>query len=212
MDKMMQTTFERNKQMLIDVLSGTNVEICAERHHISKTGVTGAIRSVLENLKEHTEYALEVSAVMDFLYENKETILRYLNEPIPTVPLTPYAKAILQEAFGRFYSRVPKQVAEQWADLKKKFNDYQHKRDIDSIKRWLSTEGYLVDHYANKDMHDFAHEALGDNLSSCTAKKDDNQFTIDTIKNHGHALILETTLTHRNHQARRRWRVELLPE
>jgi hypothetical protein len=209
---MMQTTFERNKQILMDVLSGTSFDICAQQHHITRPTVSNAIRTVLDSLVEHTEYSLSVSTTLDFLQENKAVILHHLKEPIPIVPITTSAKALLQEKFGRFYARVPEKVAEQWPACIASLNYYHHKRDINSIQQWLASEGYLVGNYVNEAMQEFANDVLLRDLSNYSKTENEVGFTIDHIKQQGNALILETTLTKGTHRAKRRWCIEMLPE
>jgi len=207
----MQSTFLRNKAILIDTLSGLDRFACAKKHHVAVPTVGAAMRSVLDCLIEHTEIAIQPSVAESYLKTHKDTILRHLAEPMPKVHLTPYAKTVLKARFGNYYARIPKEVAVNWDEVHEKVSSYDKQRDRLSIMQWLCSEGYLVGDFVSDAMTDCFYEAVVEPTKSLHVTKDNLQCQVTAISHDTGCPVYTVQLSAGKHTVTRRFKLELLP-
>ena len=131
---------------------------------------------------------------------------------MPRVTLSANAKQALVQLFGKYYARDPQQVYAEWERVEQHLWGYQHQRTLKSIRKWLASEGFLLGDFATNDMQAFAQKALINALTNCAQTDCDYTFRIDDMTINDRWLLLHTTLARKDHQAKRRWMLELLPE
>lgn len=207
---MSATTFERNRNLLKAYCEGAMAEDLCEQYSMTKPLLDGAMRQALTVLKEHTDYDGEVSFHKDIFPKNKAAILKYLKVSIPKVSLTTTAKQALKEAFGEHYGQHPEKVYQGWGDFELRKSPYRHYRDLESIRTWLSTEGYLVDDFLDQSMIDATFAQMLAALKTIPTK---NGISIEVSQGNAdrRAMYFNADVTQGEHQAKRRFKLELLP-
>lgn len=207
----------RNKELLKSILvDGLSYAECVKKYQLTgASSVSGAIRSIVDMLKEHTDIEVESNASYAYIVQQKEKLLHYLDKPMPKVTIVPAAKTYLNKKYGKYYASIPKQVAEDWDEITKVFTYYRHERERYSIQRWLASEGYLVGNFVDQEMLSVAHEAMIQQLEKLNFNKGDIKFEIKKIDIYSQSdkkasLVFEAELASGKHVTERRFRIELL--
>jgi len=176
------STVMRNVSVLQEVLSGKSFAECATKFSMSNATIVNSIRSILRHLKEYTSIDIEESSNYGYLQSKKEEIERSLTEPFPTVLISPSAKDFLLKTFGKDYARNPKDIAAKWQEIKSNFNMFTARRELQSIQKWLASEGHLVGDIVTDDMFDFVFSALRDQLLSMDVKHEKHSLVIEKVE------------------------------
>lgn len=201
----------RNKLILKYVLTaGASIHDCIKKYNVSYAMVSSGLRSIMEVLKEHTDMPLEVSAAYDYLQENKETILRYINEPIPQVNITHSARIMLREKFGKYYAKNPAEVAARWSFLLTQFNCYRDARDLRSIQKWLASEGHLAGDYVTEQMQDIVYEKFSTLLKYQEGMGNGVEFKVTKTSIQNKSLVLSIILSCGEHRVAKEFKVEMI--
>ena len=204
-------TTARNKQVVTDILSGMSAEKCAKRHAITVPSVGGIIRQMLALLEAHTDYTAGVSSAADFLAAHKDTILKYLAEPLPSITLASHTHHVLTRLFGKFYARAPEAIVARWPEVKDAFN-FRQQRLLKDLKAWLATLGYFLEDYLSPELEAFAYQQLAKTFEGLNTEQGALAIKVQRSNLSWGTLMIETTLTQGQHTAKRLWRLELLPE
>ena len=130
------SAISRNKELLKSVLrDGLSYPECATKYQLTNSGsVSGAVRSILDMLREHTDIEIESNASYAYVVQHKEKLLRYLDKPMPKVNIVPAVKAYLKKKFGKYYASMPEKAAEDWDEMTKVFTHYRHERERYSVR------------------------------------------------------------------------------
>ena len=207
---MSQTTYQRNAEILKAYCEGKSTEDLCEQYNMTKVMLQAAMRQALATIKEHTEYNAEVSFDVNIFPKNKKAILHYMQARIPTTSLTQNAKKVLKETFGEYYGQHPDKVYQGWADFPLIQSRYHHYRDLESVRTWLASEGYFVDDYLNQPMINQIFTQMLDALKTLPQNNSLN-ITISSESMDKRVTYFDAEITQSQHQARRRFKLELLP-
>jgi hypothetical protein len=203
----------RNVGVLQEVLSGKSFAECATKFSMSNATIATSIRSILRHLKEYTSIDIEESSNYEYLHSKKEEIKKSLAEPFPTVLISPSAKDFLLKTFGKDYARRPKDIAAKWQEIKSNFNMFTARRELQSIQKWLASEGHLVGDMVTDDMFDFVFSALRDQLLSMDIQHEKHSLVIEKFERSQwkNRFIVQAKISEQDHQVTRRFAIELLP-
>ena len=207
---MSQTTYQRNADILKAYCEGASTEDLCEQYNMTKVMLQAAMRQALTTIKEHTEYDAEVSFDVNIFPKNKKAILHYMQARIPTTSLTQNAKKILKETFGEYYGQHPDKVYQGWADFPLVQSRYHHYRDLESIRTWLASEGYWVDDYLDQST---INQTFNQMLETLKAMPNDNQLEVTVFSGTSDKRVMyfDATIKQQQHEAKRRYKLELLP-
>jgi len=201
----MTSVITRNREILKRILSGDSYEDCIKDYHFaSYASVQNAICKALQSLKEHTDIEIRVSASHSHIMQHKNLILEHLEKPYPKTDLLYNARRILEKQFGKYYVTMPGGVAKHFDEIKQGLNPHQNRRELDSIKKWLSSEGYLVDDYIDDEMVDFAFNNLTSKIKDLNINENNYSFKVNEIitsKIQGHpARLLRVEISFGKHR------------
>jgi len=207
------STVMRNVSVLQEVLSGKSFAECATKFNMSNATIATSIRNILRHLKEYTSIDIEESSNYEYIQSKKEEIKKGLAGPFPTVLIAPAAKNYLLKTFGKDYARRPKDIAAKWQEIKSSFNPFTARRELQSIQKWLASEGHLVGDMVTDDMLDFMYSALKDRLLSMDIHHEKHSLVIEKVERSQWKtrLIVQAKISEQDHQVTRRFAIELLP-
>ena len=207
------STVMRNVRLLQEIISGKSFADCATEFNMSNATIVNSLRSILRHLKEYTSIDIEESSNYEYILSKRESIKECLTEPFPKVTISPSAKNYLLKAFGKDYARHPKEIAAKWQEIKSSFNIYSARRELQSIQKWLASEGYLVGDIVTDSMLDFVFSALKENLLAIDIHHENHSLDFEKIEQTQlkTKLIVQAKIREKDHQVTRRFMIELLP-
>ena len=87
---------------------------------------------------------------------------------------------------------------------------YRYYRDLESIRTWLASEGFLVDNFLDQTMIDETFCQLHTTLKTMP-KASTLEMTVGDMQHDKRVAYMNAEITQGEHQAKRRFKLELLP-